>query len=932
MLLARILLPFLLLLSGFSGIAYEILYIKLLGNLLGNQFAINATVLVSFLLGIGLGTLYAYRILKLLWAIEAGIGLYAALMAASYGWIERLLYLELPFLGANVLAGALVSFVLLLVPAFLIGCSIPLFAGYLGSLRQSHVFSITYAIYNIGGALTALLTEFVLLRSLGLHRAILLLAALNGVIALAVYMLARTTPLIPSPPPDHLRFPGRVLSALALASAASAVFQLLMLKLAGFIFGPYNESFSLVLANVLLGLAIGSAASTRSGMSFRRALFLSLAGLTFTLAFLPNVVSVYAWVHARAVESYPLVVSLKFVLLFVLMGAPTIGFGAMIPALLKRYRHIARESGQLLFISSMANVAGFLLMGFFLHRYLDYGPLLLLVAMMTVAALLVHAGWRQSISWTALGVLGLAAVLYQSYWDEESLYVGHTSVRSLGSFEEARRGQISTQWFKGPQDVFAIVGPASDPGFFINGYYSVALESPSERVLGALSSMLAPRLDEALVLGVGTGATAGVVGLLFDHTDAVEISQPVLENLHRMAQYNFDIAHQPKVTLIQDDGVRFVKTSAKQYSLILNTATTPRYFSSSKLYTRDFFEAVGRRLTPDGIYVTWLDSRVGEKGVNIILETLASAFEDCWLGQLGGFYFFLACSKSEMQLRQLEAVAAHEQLRRHFADAYTLPLRLLPYGIISADALELRPREAAPVNTLDFPVLEFEMARLGLGGKLEGFVEEVRAQFDWKALRAALGRSMRWKQAEFLLYADLRGLTDFRPEVLGSIPDAGYDRAAWAAAREMGTVEAYYAIGESLRKREWYDAALPVLSRVVSMDASRGDAHYALGESYFSLAAYERALAHYSRTWELDRDERVPLGAGRALIKLGRYREALEWLEIAEALAVGEPAASYYRGVAHEGLNDVLRARRSYAQALEQDPNYGLAREALDRL
>ena len=69
MLRARVLLPFLLLLSGFSGIAYEILYTKLLGNLLGNQFAINATVLVSFLLGIGLGALYAYRILKLLWAI-----------------------------------------------------------------------------------------------------------------------------------------------------------------------------------------------------------------------------------------------------------------------------------------------------------------------------------------------------------------------------------------------------------------------------------------------------------------------------------------------------------------------------------------------------------------------------------------------------------------------------------------------------------------------------------------------------------------------------------------------------------------------------------------------------------------------------------------------------------------------------------------------
>ena len=74
----------LLLLSGFCGISYEILYTKLLGNLLGNQFTINATVLLTFLVGIGLGTLQAHRLRGYLWAIEAGIGTYAALRAVGY--------------------------------------------------------------------------------------------------------------------------------------------------------------------------------------------------------------------------------------------------------------------------------------------------------------------------------------------------------------------------------------------------------------------------------------------------------------------------------------------------------------------------------------------------------------------------------------------------------------------------------------------------------------------------------------------------------------------------------------------------------------------------------------------------------------------------------------------------------------------------------
>lgn len=52
---SRALLPILLLLSGFCGISYEVLYAKLLGNLLGDQFTISAAVLLTFMAGIAEG-------------------------------------------------------------------------------------------------------------------------------------------------------------------------------------------------------------------------------------------------------------------------------------------------------------------------------------------------------------------------------------------------------------------------------------------------------------------------------------------------------------------------------------------------------------------------------------------------------------------------------------------------------------------------------------------------------------------------------------------------------------------------------------------------------------------------------------------------------------------------------------------------------------
>src|SRR5262249_4377435 len=156
------------------------------------------------------------------------------------------------------------------------------------------------------------------------------------------------------------------------------------------------------------------------------------------------------------------------------------------------------------------------------------------------------------------------------------------------------------------------------PHFFINGFISIGLDSPAEKLVGAFASLFAPRRDRALVLGVGSGATAGTVARLLDHMDGVAINAVVLPNLHLTAKYNFDLRQRANIELFHDDAIHHVKVSDQTYSLIVNTVTTPLYFSSSKLYTQDFFRLIKRRLAPDGVYMTWFDSRVGDRGADII--------------------------------------------------------------------------------------------------------------------------------------------------------------------------------------------------------------------------------------------------------------------------------------------------------------------------
>lgn len=934
----RYLLPLPLLLSGFCGISYEILYAKLFGNLLGNQFTINASVLLTFLLGIGWGTLYAHRFRGYLWVIESGIGAYAAFMALAYDEIDSVLFRALPFLGTNALAAALVCVVLLLTPALLIGCSIPLFASYFVHLQQTRAFSLTYGIYNIGAALTALLLEFALLRRVGLKDATILLALLNGVVALGVVIATRSMPQAPLlPPEDRIRFPRRVLLALAIASVGSAIFQLLMMKLATFVLGPYNETFALVLAIVLLGISLGSFAAGRFGWTFEQVLLIAGGGVAAVLLLFPILTLGYAFAYLWAAEHYLTLVALKFSFVFLITALPAIGFGATIPALLPRHRQVARESGQLLFVSSMGNVLGFALMAFVLHRLLDYGPMLVAVAALAAGAILLAQERFSRASLLAPGLLMLTLAALQTTWNEGLLYLGYTEFQTVEDLEVAKRTMTAEERFKGPADVFAITRNSGEPFFFINGYVSIPLENPQEKMVGALGAMLSPRLDRALVLGLGSGATAGTVGLLFDRTDVAEINRVVIDHQHMMSDYNFDILHQPGVNIVHDDGIHFIKAGHEPYSLILNTVETPLYFSSSKLYTRDFFELVKRRLAPDGVYLTWVDGRIGDRGIDVIFGTLEQSFRHCALSYMNSAYFQLICSEEPVSLRQYDAVVQNTRLRAHFAKKYETPVRFFAYALLAQDAFKFRSSNPPRVNTLDNPVLEFEMTRLRRGGIPE-FGKRLTDRWELNDSRTAAGNAMAWDPAEFSLFATLQ-LAAVSPlarllEARAANVPLALDEAAFRAAREVGDADGYSRYARILLDHGRFPAAIEAYNELLALEPERDNAHYRLALAYRGAGDYGRAYEHLLAEWDLDRDDDVPLLAGMTLDDAGRWAEALPWLDAAQVLPPRKKPAdiAYYRGVAYEGLNDSAEARRQYRAVLTYDDSHLKAREALARM
>ena len=940
----RTLLVLLLWLSGFCGISYEILYARLLGNLLGDQFGVSAAVLLIFLLGIGLGTLFAHRWMRWLWAIELGVGLCGVAFALFINPLGEFLYNHVPINFTGLSGAMFISTLLLLVPTFLIGTTLPLFAAYLNRASGKAMFANTYLVYNFGAALTALGIEFILVREFGLKMATVIIACLNFIVGASVYLMfkgiwSQSKPIVKSS--LKANWPaGRLVSGLVLASIASAIFQLTMIKVAEGFLGPFRETFALVLTVTLLGIAAGSVVVNLWRPSFAKVLGIAMFGLGWLFFQQVPLLEDYSRDYLDASLSFQGLLWLKLKFLVWLMGPAAIGFGATIPALLTDESEVSRDSGRLLFISSVSNAAGFLLMAFFLHERFDYGKTLMLVTIITCVAAVFANRFQKFV--LIPPVTGLFILLLPAkQWQENMLYLGYHNFHEPEDLAEAREELEETQVFKGKQDNFAIVQSDGRPYLMINGYRSIVLDRSYEKGVGAITSTFAPRLDKALVLGLGGGATASTVGLAFDSTDVVEINPVLIENQHRFSQYNFDIVNNEKVNIIQDDGIHYIRSSKEKYTLILNTVTSPLYFSSSKLYTIDFLTDVRERMTPDGIYMTWLDSRISDQGIDIMLKTMSEVFPYCRLAYVRSGYFLLIASTNEpARPWHPDAALRSDKLRKYFFHDHDLNPAWMPYSVIFANAYDLIHDASAPLNTLDRPSLEFIIASLGQKG-YSNFRTRLKTELNPEELKTLNTPTFTWKANQFIDHAEAmlpsgNWLTEniqskarrLIPEFENSMDLARAEFFAQRAAVDSSAEDHYWA-GVWYRRGLDYENAIKESQKALVIEPDLNNAWFLIGQCHEKTGDLDAAINAFLRELKIDpEDEDVPPQLGRLFHKKNQFKVAIHWLSLALETELDDELL-LLRGEAFLRTGKESKAMADFKKVLSSNPQH---KEALDLL
>ena len=182
------------------------------------------------------------------------------------------------------------------------------------------------------------------------------------------------------------------------------------------------------------------------------------------------------------------------------------------------------------------------------------------------------------------------------------------------------------------------------------------------------------------------------------------------------------------------------------------------------------------------------------------------------------------------------------------------------------------------------------------------------------------GSTRQWLSGCLLAFACVVGLAQPREETREPSPESRA-RAAW----QVGYL--FHVLGDYERAIESFRASIAA--------HPTADAHTYLGWSLSHLGKLEEAIAECQIAIRLDPDFGNPYNdIGVYLINLGRLDEAAPWLE----KAIGAKRYCCYQ-FAHFNLGRVLveqgrieEARRSFERALEHDPDYLPALQALELL
>jgi spermidine synthase len=639
--------------TGFAALVCQVVWQRMLGVFAGSDTVSAALVVGAFLTGLGLGSILGAKLADRLPArrallgfalCEAGVAVFALL---SKPFLYDLLAVRLAGVVDAPAAVFALCFAGLVVPTTLMGASLPLLARAIATSLDTLAEQIgrLYGLNTLGAGLGALAGGWLILGNLGFVGALVLAAGLELLgAALAVSLLPslRRGPA-PVPRPVGADVAASAAASLVAASGPAEPFGglrlwCLLVFLSGYVIvaleivwvrvlgqaGQFHAYlFPTVLGVFLLADGLGMAVAARlvRGTRDPRPAFFKAQGGGFVLAaalVLALWIAAEIWPASVAFSpererTGPLSLLATTLTTLTVVGPPSFLIGMTFPFVQRAVQHdlasVGARVGWVQLANIAGNAAGSVLTGLVTLHLLGTAGTLRLLAALSLALLLgwlLLAGWRRRGAEVVLAAACAAALLAlpsnTAFWRRL-----HAPLPGApAAWAEDRSGVAF--WRDGARAPDAPPGP-----FFIAGYAQGHVPFLSlHMLLGAVGPLLHPDPERVLLIGVGSGGTpwGATVSPTTQEVRAIEIVGPVLEVLGDLARARPDgaaaaLLADPRLRLEVGDGRRALVRATEQYDVIEADAILPTGSHSGLLYSREFMEAVRRRLAPGGLYVQW---------------------------------------------------------------------------------------------------------------------------------------------------------------------------------------------------------------------------------------------------------------------------------------------------------------------------------------
>ncbi|HEX8409804.1 MAG TPA: fused MFS/spermidine synthase [Thermoanaerobaculia bacterium] len=885
----------LLFVSGLCALVYQTVWMRELRLVFGASTLAGAAVLAIFMGGLGAGAAILGRRsdthprpLRFYGLLECGIATAAALTPFLIDAV-RALYIAsggsvtLGPAGATLLR-LLFAALVLAVPTFLMGGTLSAAARAVTTEDDTsrHRVAWLYAVNTCGAVTGVLLAGFVLLERFGNRQTLWLAAALNLVVGLLgvwwrpSHRSGVRAPNTRASAPLLNRRP--ILVAAMITGLVFLLMELVWYRMLSPILGGTTFMFALVLAMALAGIGIGGALYSRWRDVSAGALAAVLAAEALAIA-LPYAlgdriallahslrdgsdfsVHVAGWALVTAIVVLPasIVAGVQFPLLIALLG--------------RGGEDVGRDVGHAYAWNTAGAIGGSLLGGFVLIPRLGAtGCWRLCVAMLVILAASFALRARRTAQIACSTLIGGAAVVAiftsgpTALWRHSGIGAGRAPIAATTNDARAwaqsvRRTLLAEA--EGRESSIALVNN-DDLGLVVNGKSdgSARRDAGTQVMAGMIAALLHPEPRTSMVVGLGTGTTAGWLAAVpsMQRVDVVELEPAVLEMARAYAGVNRDAMSSPRVHVTLNDARETLLVSKARYDVIFSEPSNPYRAGVASLYTREFYEAVRARLADGGIFAQWVQTySIDAATAHTIYATMAAVFPhvQTWTTNPGDVVLVASAKPIDMNADALRARLAREPFRgaAHVAWRAETLEGVLSHFIADERVANAFAKDARELNTDDRSVIEFGFART-LGRDSFGTNDIIAAAERLRGERPRMQGAVDWE----LVAANRAALSYLASNDERSIFARTY------AAGEFGTAAAAW------RDRQWTPATSRQLASLAHVLAVTGDEHaLTLAEE---LRAWQPAEADAIVGLLRMRQGRVDDAAPAILRALTRYRE-----------------------------------------------------------